>query len=64
MNNLKIRIMKKQILLNLILISNLVYAQCDGRYQDEIFSDISKTTVHNLDAYSMALTSSVLSFSL
>jgi len=43
--------MKKIFLLYLILISQLIFAQCDGRYQDEIFSNISKTTVEYTDVY-------------
>lgn len=43
--------MKKPILFSLILVSHLVFGQCDGRYQDEIFSDISKTTVEYTDIY-------------
>ena len=43
--------MKKIFLLNLILVSHLLFAQCDGRYQDEIFSDVSKTTIEYTDVY-------------
>ena len=43
--------MKKIFLLYPILISHLIFAQCDGRYQDEIFSNISKTTVEYTDVY-------------
>ena len=43
--------MKKPILFSLILASHLVFGQCDVRYQDEIFSDISKTTVEYTDVY-------------
>jgi len=43
--------MKKLILLNIILTSQFVFGQCDERYQDEIFSDILKTTVEYTDVY-------------
>ncbi len=43
--------MKKPILFSLILVSHFVFAQCDGRYQNEIFSDVSKTTVEYTDVY-------------
>ena len=35
----------------LILISNLVFSQCNGRYQTEIFNSVSKTTVNYSDVY-------------
>ncbi|MBL6657964.1 MAG: T9SS type A sorting domain-containing protein [Flavobacteriales bacterium] len=43
--------MKKLLLLSLFLVSQVVFGQCDGRYQDEIFSNISKTTVEYTDVY-------------
>lgn len=39
------------LLLLLIITSQIVYAQCDGRYQDEIFLETSKTTVEYTDVY-------------
>ncbi len=44
--------MKKAICLTiLILISNFVFSQCNGRYQTEIFSSVIKTTVNYSDIY-------------
>jgi len=38
-------------LLALTLFSALTFAQCNGRYQTEIFSSVTKTTVNYSDAY-------------
>ena len=38
-------------LLTLTFISALTFAQCDGRYQTEIFSSVTKTTVNYSDVY-------------
>ena len=38
-------------LLILTIISTLTFAQCDGRYQTEIFSSVTKTTVNYSDVY-------------
>tara|TARA_B100001250_G_scaffold398263_1_gene406273 strand:+ start:356 stop:1462 length:1107 start_codon:yes stop_codon:yes gene_type:complete len=35
-----------------LLIYNIVFSQCDGRYQTEIFNSITKTTVNYSDIYS------------
>ena len=38
-------------LLTLTFISALTFSQCDGRYQTEIFSSVTKTTVNYSDVY-------------
>ena len=44
--------MKKLLLLCLtLLISNFIFCQCNGRYQTEIFSSVTKTTVNYSDVY-------------
>ena len=44
--------MKKLLLLSLtLLISNFIFSQCNGRYQTEIFSSVTKTTVNYSDVY-------------
>ena len=44
--------MKKEfITITIILMSNFVFAQCNGRYQSEIFSSVSSTTVNYSDIY-------------
>ena len=44
--------MKKLLLLCLtLLISNFIFSQCNGRYQTEIFSSVTKTTVNYSDVY-------------
>ena len=42
---------KLAILLTLTFISAFTFAQCDGRYQTEIFSSVTKTTVNYSDVY-------------
>ena len=42
---------KLAILLSLTFVSNLIFAQCNGRYQTEIFSSVTKTTVNYSDVY-------------
>ena len=42
---------KSATLLTLAFISTLTFAQCDGRYQTEIFSSVTKTTVNYSDVY-------------
>ncbi|MBT6808952.1 MAG: hypothetical protein HOA52_05640, partial [Flavobacteriales bacterium] len=45
--------MKKIILLLFtLIISHSVFSQCNGRYDTEIFSSITKTTVNYSDIYS------------
>ena len=41
-------------LLVLILFSAITFAQCNGRYQTEIFSSVTKTTVNYSDVYTNA----------
>ena len=44
--------MKKLILLiTSLLISNFIFSQCNGRYETEIFSSVSDTTVNYSDVY-------------
>ena len=44
--------MKKLItLLTLTFISTLIFSQCNGRYQTEIFSSVNRTTVNYSDVY-------------
>ena len=44
--------MKKTLLIILsILITNSIFSQCDGRYETEIFSSVSVTTVNYSDVY-------------
>ena len=38
-------------LLVLILFSAITFAQCNGRYQTEIFSSVTKTTANYSDVY-------------
>ena len=38
-------------LLVLTLFSTLTFAQCNGRYETEIFSSVTKTTVNYSDVY-------------
>ena len=40
---------KLSTLLALTLISAFAFAQCDGRYQTEIFNTVTITTVNNSD---------------
>ena len=42
---------KLAILLSLTFVSTLIFAQCNGRYQTEIFSSVTKTTVNYSDVY-------------
>ena len=45
--------MKKIILFNLLLIvSTPLFSQCNGRYDSEIFSSVTKTTVNYSDQFS------------
>jgi acetyl esterase/lipase len=39
------------VLILIILFSTITYAQCNGRYQTEIFSSTTKTTVNYSDVY-------------
>ena len=49
----KINVMKKIIfLLSFILIYHLSFSQCNSRYDTEIFSSVTKTTVNYSDIYS------------
>ena len=44
--------MKKTLLFIIILLtSNIIYSQCNGRYQAEIFNSITKNTVNYSDVY-------------
>ena len=44
--------MKKILLIiTSLLISNFIFSQCNGRYQEEIFSSVSVTTVNYSDVY-------------
>ena len=42
---------KLAILLALTFLSILTFSQCNGRYQTEIFSSVTKTTVNYSDVY-------------
>ena len=42
---------KLAILLALTFLSTLTFSQCNGRYQTEIFSSVTKTTVNYSDVY-------------
>ena len=35
----------------LILVSGVIYSQCNGRYESEIFNTVSSTTVNYSDTY-------------
>ena len=39
------------LIISLILITNSLFPQCDGRYESEIFSSVSVTTVNYSDVY-------------
>ncbi|MGC6490225.1 MAG: T9SS type A sorting domain-containing protein [Flavobacteriales bacterium] len=41
-------------------ISNFILAQCDGRYQNEIFNDVTTITVEYTDVYDWSITNSGL----
>jgi hypothetical protein len=44
--------MKKILLFfTLILVSSVIYSQCNGRYESEIFNTVSSTTVNYSDTY-------------
>lgn len=52
--------MKKILFLTVALLSIQAVAQCDGRYEDEIFSSFTKTEVEYTDVYDWSLSNSGL----
>ena len=43
--------MKYVLLALLFLMSSQLFSQCDGRYENEIFDEVSKTIVEYTDVY-------------
>ena len=52
--------MKYFLLVLLFLISPHLFSQCDGRYENEIFDEVSKTIVEYTDVYDWSVLDSGL----
>ena len=52
--------MKRILFLTITLLSIQAFAQCDGRYENEIFSSFTKTEVEFTNVYDWSITNSGL----